>query len=64
MAAIQRDQRIVTVVVSKDEMRDLLGTRAKQAGLIDFDPDNIVVTEIDAATSQYEIIFERELTGT
>lgn len=64
MATVERDQRIVRVSVTKAEMRDLLGTRARQAGLIDFDPDNIIVQETDAATGAYEITFEREnLTG-
>lgn len=61
MPKVERDQRIVRVSVTKAELVDLLGTRAKQAGLIDFDPDNIVVAETDAVLGLFEITFEAEL---
>lgn len=58
MATTQRDQRIVTVEVTKAELVNLLATKAKEAGLIDFDPDNIHVVEVDAVTGTYNILFE------
>jgi hypothetical protein len=58
MATTQRDQRIITVEVSRAELITLLADRAKQAGLIDFDPDNIQVVEVDPAQGTYNILFE------
>ena len=59
MATTKRDQRVVTVEVSRAELITLLAERAKQAGLIDFDPDNIQVVEVDPVfPGTYNIIFE------
>lgn len=59
MATTSRDQRIVTVDVTQAELISLLAQKAQQAGLIDFDPDNIQVQEI-VAGAEYQIIFSKE----
>jgi len=61
VATITSDSRTVTVSATKAELIDLLATRAKAAGLIDFDPDGVQVREeIDAnGNSEFEIIFEK-----
>lgn len=61
MATVKSDNRTVTIAASKAELIDLLATRAKALGLIDFDPDGVnVIESIDAAgVSNFEIVFEK-----
>lgn len=61
MATTKRNQQITTVEVSRVELRNLLGAKAKELGLIDFDPDTVQVIETDAELGTHEIIFEREI---
>ena len=64
MATTKRNQQITTVEVSRVELRNLLGAKAKELGLIDFDPDTVQVIETDAGLGTHEIIFEREIIPT
>ena len=59
MASTLRDKRIVTVEVSRAELVALLAQKAKDAGLIDFDPNNLQVQETDVEACVFNIIFEQ-----
>lgn len=61
MATTKRNQQITTIEVTKAELRQLLGAKAKEAGLIDFDPDTVSVFETDPVLGKFEIVFEREI---
>ena len=60
MAATTIDRRVVHVTVSNAEIATLLGQKAKEAGLIDFDPD--AVDAINNGTD-WEIIFLKDTTA-
>jgi hypothetical protein len=60
MADTVRDQRIVTVNVTKAELVNLLGSQAKAAGLINFDPDRVQVIESNPELDEFQIIFEKD----
>ena len=64
LALRAQGQQITTVEVSRVELRNLLGAKAKELGLIDFDPDTVQVIETDAGLGTHEIIFEREIIPT
>jgi hypothetical protein len=60
MASTARDQRIVIVNVSKAELITLLGSKARELNLIDFDPDRVQVHEVNADTDEFQIVFEKD----
>lgn len=55
MAITERDYRAVNITVTRQELAQLLGQKAKQAGLIDFDPDR---TEVHDNGDSFTIVFE------
>jgi hypothetical protein len=57
MATTTSDKRIVRVTVTEAEMSALIGQKAKDAGLIDFDPDRIEVFH-QGQGAGYEVTFE------
>lgn len=57
MAVTQSDRRVVRVSVSRTELVNLLGQKAREAGLIDFDPDETDV--IDNGETGFEIVFTK-----
>lgn len=60
MATTTKDIRTVRISVTVAELNSLLSNQAKAAGLIDFDPDSVQVSETDAALGLYEIVFEKD----
>jgi hypothetical protein len=59
MAAKTADKRAATVTVSRPEMSTFLGNAAKNAGLIDFDPQTVDV--FDQGDQGFEIVFGIDL---
>lgn len=57
MATTTCDKRIVRVNVSEAEMAALLGQKAKEQGLIDFDPDKVDAFH-QGQGAGYEVTFE------
>ena len=57
MPTVEADKRAVTVKATKAEMENLLGTKAFEAGLIDFLPDAVRLTP--AGPGLYEITFSK-----
>lgn len=56
MATTTSDKRIVRIAVTRAELAALLGAKAKEAGLIDFDPET---TEVyDNGVNGFEIYFD------
>lgn len=56
MAVQTKDYRTVKVMVTRGELAALLGQKAKEAGIIDFDPDRTEV--LDNGDTGFEIVFE------
>lgn len=59
-----KDTRTVRISVTVAELNTLLSDKAKQQGLIDFDPDFVQVSLTDPETGTYEIIFEKNTVPT
>jgi hypothetical protein len=58
MASTTQDKRVVRVAVTRAELVNFLGSQAKAAGIIDFDPDRTEV--FDQGTTGFEIVFEKD----
>lgn len=58
MAETTSDRRVVVVKVTRAEMAQLLGSKAKEAGLIDFDPDRTQI--IDNGSTGFDIQFDKD----
>lgn len=60
MATKTSDSRIVKVTVTVPELTTLLGQRAQQAGIIDFEPD---LVEVYRNGDSYDCVFEKLTIG-
>ena len=60
MATTSKDVRTVVVSVTKTEMVSVLGVKAKQIGLIDFDPDRIEIKDSEVTGMAFDITFEKD----
>ena len=60
MATTSKDVRTVVVSVTKTEMVSVLGEKAKQIGLIDFDPDRIEIRDSEVTGMAFDITFEKD----
>lgn len=63
MVTTIQDVRTVKVQVSLAELQTLLVTKARQQGIIDFDPDRIQIYENgddSAGNTVFEILFEKD----
>ncbi len=61
MPTVNEDKRVVIVSVTTTEINNLLGAKAKQAGVIDFDPDKISIVVSPTSGMAFDITFEKEL---
>lgn len=59
MATKTQDKRSTTIAASRAEMSTFLGNAAKNAGLIDFDPQTVEVS--DQGDTGFEITFGIDL---
>lgn len=59
MATTVEDKRVVIISVTASEMVNLLGTKAKDAGIIDFDPDSVDIKSSDDPGIAFTVIFEK-----
>ena len=59
MQIIAEDKRVVIVSITAIEMLSLLGAKARQTGIIDFDPDKVDVRISETSGMSFDIIFEK-----
>ena len=60
MATTGKDVRTVVVSVTKTEMIGVLGAKAKEIGLIDFDPDRIEIRNSVVIGMAFDLTFEKD----
>ena len=58
MSTLIEDKRIVIISVTSNEIKSLLGAKAKQVELIDFNPDKVSIKPSKQSGMAYDIIFE------
>ncbi len=59
MSALVEDKRIVIISVTPNEIINVLGAKAKEVGLIDFDPDKIEIKNSSSSGMAFDITFEK-----
>jgi hypothetical protein len=58
VATKTKDERTVRIAATRTELASILGSQAKELGLIDFDPDT---TEVyDQGDAGFEVVFTKE----